>query len=285
MLAGIFSAGTPFTPKLKWWQTLERLELDVDVRCARGLQTSLVQPGDAAGELRLSCVDKRGRDAALDFELREPVIAPSECKQLRDRVHCSLTKHHPHAYDRLAWRADALRGIASVDFDRWEDLDGAASHDYDTPGVERFDYTDDAPAVRTLDAAAFEAARASADVLVVDVAYPWCSHCDSKRRAFAAAAAALAAGDAFVFGAVNALEERELRAPLGAACMWDCTHAVFLRGEEAPTAIQARGEYEADALLRTLRAVARPLLAPVRTDEELAAYRAPNEVRPDRIDP
>ena len=59
-----------------------------------------------------------------------------------------------------------------------------------------------------LDAAALRAAREAHEVVVLDVYYPWCTSCESKRRPFAAAAeAASSLPGSFFFGAVDVLEQ------------------------------------------------------------------------------
>ena len=53
---------------------------------------------------------------------------------------------------------------------------------------------------------------------------------------------------------------------------------MVLRRGEPPATVRARGEWEADALLRELRAYARPALLPLRSADAIAAFRAGSRV-------
>ena len=78
-----------------------------------------------AGGFRFKCTDAKGAEATLAFELREPVIDakcyavlnPSRTKT--KRVRCDLVKEEPHFFDRLTAGEKELKGVASVDYDRW----------------------------------------------------------------------------------------------------------------------------------------------------------------------
>lgn len=252
-------------PKFTWYQTESTLVLDVqcDVRHPATLQQA------EGSHVSLACTTTNGDSALLEFELREPIVQPSTCKPTGRKLHCVLTKHHEHAYDRLSASAEVLKGIAKVDYDRWQELERwePSATEYSVAHVKLLDSP-----------AALEAARQQHEVLVLDVFYPWCMSCEGKRAAFNVAAAAnLGAPTKAFFGAVDALEQRDLRSQLNASCSWECTHLVMRRGEP-PTTVQARGEWEVEALLNELGAHMRPALPVLETAEQLAAFRAANLV-------
>lgn len=265
LMPACVAAQRPTTaPKFTWYQTESTLVLDVQCASPATLQ-------QAEGSLfSLACTTAKGDSALLEFELREPVVQPSSCKPTGRKLHCVLTKHHDHAYDRLSASVEALKGIAKVDYDHWQELERWE------PSATQYSVAH----VKLLDSpAALDAARQQHEVVVLDVFYPWCTNCESKRSAFnlAAAAATLAAPTKVFFGAVDALEQRELRSQLNAGCGWECTHLVMRRGEP-PVTVQARGEQEAEALLKELGAYMRPALPSLETAEQLAAFRAANLV-------
>ena len=256
-------------PKFTWYQTESTLVLDVQCVSSATLQ-------QAEGSLfSVACTTAKGDSALLEFELREPIVQPSVCKPAGRKLHCVLTEHHDHAYDRLSASAEGLKGIAKVDYDHWQELERwepISATEYSVAHVKLLDSS-----------AALEAARQQHEVVVLDIFYPWCTDCKSKRPAFNAAAAAAAATANLVaptkafFGAVDALEQRELRSQLNASCSWECTHLV-MRWGEPPTTVHARGEWEADALLKELGAHMRPALPALKTAEQLTAFRAANLV-------
>ena len=254
--------------KLRWWQNEEALLFDVDMSCM-STPTLTVGSGPYNDTFRLSC-----EASVLEFDLRELVDRESsQCsKRSSKRVHCSLLKQHPHFFDRLSFDADALRGVAKADLDRWQ------APAADEPAA--FDYNDE-PLVRPINTTEYQRLASEAAVLYLDVAYPWCTHCTAKRMAFAKAARALSSRsmgpDAVVFGVVDALEERALRSELAATCSWSCSHYVLRRGEPATT-LPARGEWEAHALEIEMRAYLRPPLIPIESATQLAAFRAANRV-------
>lgn len=258
----------PTTPKLTWYQTDEKLVLDVQVHCDGDAS---VQIADA--DFALECNTDAGTAARLAFELREPVVEPSGCKRIGRKQQCILTKHHTHSYDRLSASADALRGIAKVDYTRYQD----APEHADAGQSQAIDYSEVKQVTMLDSAAALEAARQEHDLVVLDVFYPWCTSCESKRAQFAAAAAAISEPGKVFFGAVDALEVGELRRKLNASCTWDCTHIVLRRDEPAAT-VQGRGEWEADALQRDVEAYARPALTVLRTPDQLHNFKLSNAV-------
>ena len=265
LLPACAAAQRPTTaPKFTWYQTESTLVLDVQCASPATLQ-------QAEGSLfSLACTTAKDDSALLEFELREPIVQPSTCKPTGRKLHCILTKHHDHAYDRLSASVEALKGIAKVDYDHWQELERWE------PSTTQYSVAH----VKLLDSpAALEAARQQHEVVVLDVFYPWCTSCESKRAAFnfAAAAATLAAPTKAFFGAVDALEQRELRSQLNASCGWECTHLVMRRGEP-PATVQARGDQEAEALLKELGAYMRPALPALETAEQLAVFRAANPV-------
>ena len=104
------------------------------------------KPGDGergvAGGFRFKCTDAKGAEATLVFELREPVVDakcyavlnPSRTKT--KRVRCDLVKEEPHFFDRLTAGEKELKGVASVDYDRWVE----APDDEAAPAAESVDY-------------------------------------------------------------------------------------------------------------------------------------------------
>ena len=175
-----------YTPKIKWWQTEVAVSFNVLADCATTPEVELEppvadeeKPGDGergvAGGFRFKCTDAKGAEATLAFELREPVIDakcyavlnPSRTKT--KRVRCDLVKEEPHFFDRLTAGEKELKGVASVDYDRWEEAPDDAA-----PAAESVDY-ESAPGVTLLDAAALNAARKEHDLVVLDVFYPWCA--------------------------------------------------------------------------------------------------------------
>ena len=251
--------------KFTWFQTEGTLELDLKVQCSGPVELKMqcTAPSldlckeDQSDRFSFSCTTAGGETAALAFELREPVITPSRCwSAVRGTVHCSLTKHHSHAYDRLAAQPNEIKGVGKIDYAKWVELDHPEPNEFT-------DLYTDSPHVQMLDAAALRAAREAHEVVVLDVYYPWCTSCESKRRPFAAAAeAASSLPGSFFFGAVDVLEQADLRAELGANCHWDCTHLVLRRGEAAAR-VMARGDWESHKLLQELNAYAQPALKDV----------------------
>ena len=179
-------AVSSYTPKIKWWQTEVAVSFNVLADCTTTPEVELEppvadeeKPGDGergvAGGFRFKCTDGNGAEATLAFELREPVIDakcyavlnPSRTKT--KRVRCDLVKEEPHFFDRLTAGEKELKGVASVDYDRWVEPDDEAA-----PAAESVDY-ESAPGVTLLDAAALNAARKEHDLVVLDVFYPWCA--------------------------------------------------------------------------------------------------------------
>ena len=178
---------TSYTPKIKWWQNEVAVSFNVLADCVTTPEVELEppvadeeKPGDGergvAGGFRFKCTDAKGAEATLAFELREPVIDakcyavlnPSRTKT--KRVRCDLVKEEPHFFDRLTAGEKELKGVASVDYDRWVE----APDDEAAPAAESVDY-ESAPGVTLLDAAALNAARKEHDLVVLDVFYPWCA--------------------------------------------------------------------------------------------------------------
>lgn len=259
------AAQKPATPKLTWYQTEETLVLDVQVQCDGEASVQVDEINFA-----LECTTDAGTVARLAFELREPVVEPSSCKRSGRKQQCVLTKHHAHPYDRLSAGTDALRGIAKVDYTRFEVLESATES-------QAIDYSE-FPQIATLDSvAALDDARQGHELVVLDVIYPWCTSCESKRPQFAAAAADMSEAGKVLFGVVDALEHGELRRQLNASCTWDCTHVVLRRGEP-PATVEGRGAWEGDVLLRDLKAHARPALTVLRTPGQLHDFKRSHAV-------
>ena len=161
-----------YTPRFKWSQTAGEITLNLELRCATAADAAAASVTDGV-HFRLECGDTKGRQALLDFELRESVVPPSGCKQAGSRVQCRLTKEHPHHFDRLAWDANILRGVAAVDFDKLDDDDDDEAAGGVAGGSSALDYAE-VDHVPRLTADALRAAREHAELVVVDVAYPWC---------------------------------------------------------------------------------------------------------------
>lgn len=287
------AAVAPFVPKLTWWQVSHDITIDVKVSCEPGTLVSRL--GDAlppedgnVGDmgvrddgyddvLGMECTERStGRAARLAFVLREPLLQPTRgepCKAVGGKVRCNLSKpsDHSHAFDRLAFDPDALRGVASIDHEKWTDL--SRDEEADPPPDVDFD----ASTPGWLDAAGLAQAEAENEVVVLDVSYPWCSQCESKRAAFLRASAALSKPGAVRFAAVDALEQRSLRRRLKASCHWDCKHVVLQRGEE-PEYVDARGDWEAEFVLRELESFTRPPVAHVASADAWKAARARGEI-------
>jgi len=149
------------TPKFRWWQTTDALHLELAVRCAGEPALDVLD----SIHLRFTCSDAHGAvNASLSFELREPVSSWS-CQRVQSSTRCTLTKVHPHRFDRLSWVPDALRGIATVDYDRMEteDVTGSGAED-------GFGPSGPFAALGFLGAAEVASARAAGETLVLDVA-------------------------------------------------------------------------------------------------------------------
>ena len=268
VLLAAAAADKPTTPKLTWYQTEEKLLLDVQVNCDG---EASVQIDDVS--FALECTTDAGVAARLAFELREPVAQPSGCKRVGRKQQCILTKHHVHSYDRLSASAEALRGIAKVDYKRFQEAPEYA----EAESSQAIDYGEFQQVTMLDSVAALEAARQKHELVVLDVFYPWCTSCESKRPQFAAAAVALAEPGKFFFGVVDALEHGGLRRLLNASCTWDCTHVVLRRDEPAAT-VPGRGSWEADTLLRDVKAYAQPALTVLRTPNQLHNFKLSNAV-------
>ena len=236
-LACLLSLATLAAPgrsgaKLRWWQSIDKVFLDIAIGCSGALSYS-VDVGLHKDNFQLRCDDT----VVSEFSLRDFVLQQgSDCTQKSaSKVHCVLQKEHPHFFDRLTFQADELRGLASIDFDRGSALESGGEMEQ----IASIDYADE-PSVRQLSVVEFRALSANADVLFLDVEYPWCTHCASKKAAFVKAARALSSfhsKDDVIFAAIDAREERELRLELGATCTYSCTHLVMRRGE-TPTRLQ-----------------------------------------------
>jgi len=204
-------------PTAKWAQTDDALSLEIKTACIGDTKRIAFQHD----VFNFTCVSRHAgaeHGYALSLKLREDVSA-ARCAPTRQQTElCKLTKLEPHEFDRLLEDDGAYRSHIKFDWQRGgEDIQAQA------PPVRHPGLSDGTVhELRGYEALA-EAVDAH-DVVVADVAYPWCSACDgyggSMQEGFYATAAALKDRDGvdahFVF--MDARENKEVARYLNKKC-------------------------------------------------------------------
>lgn len=93
--------------------------------------------------------------------------ANSSCISKNNMELCTLKKAEAHYFDRLTRGANDLSKQLAIDWSRWREVQEAVD-----AGFEEYD-----DEVNEMDDAAFAKAEAENDVVIVDIAFPWCHKC------------------------------------------------------------------------------------------------------------
>lgn len=156
-------ASSSSPPHAVWFQTQERVQLEIAVACTGDRVVNIT-----SDHFSLACATASG-PIVFKFDLRESVnVSQSHCTSAGGKEVCILTKIEPHQFDRLTRGATELASQLTSDWTRWRATDEHgldALDEYDNDGFEKWD------------TAAYHAAVAANDLVVVDIDYPWCTKC------------------------------------------------------------------------------------------------------------
>eukprot|EP00667_Euglena_gracilis_P003338 EG_transcript_3346 len=256
----VFGPATARVPKFTWGQDLARLFLTIQAECVAEPAVDLLPD-----RFRFRCPGK-GDTYDLDFLLREDVVPEkSGCKVAKQGQSCELVKKDEHFFDRLVEDPKPLKKYMSTD---WRI--GRSERREDDDEDDLGDVFGGSP-VEVLSPKKLNQTLAGRELVVLHVAYKWCTKCRHQREQFiqlARSAKSLA-----TFGAVDALDNRYARALFKPVCDYTCYIHVHRRGEE-PYALKQG--YDSDRLVERIRGFARPLVTPLRNASELEAFQKAN---------
>mmetsp|Transcript_16651 Transcript_16651/g.45486 ORF Transcript_16651/g.45486 Transcript_16651/m.45486 type:complete len:716 (-) Transcript_16651:107-2254(-) len=282
-LFGAFAsaAATPgkvTTPRFKWGQSKETIYLSVMVRDLDAGSISVSLP--TVGDLHFEAATSKGEVVTLDLPLREDVKPETMKWEVSARpdkwgtvVLITLSKATAHRWDILVTTPKKFKGLMDKD---WTREDTTLEPEDEVPYVE-----DNQAHLTVLTDRNLNKTMAKLAAMVVNVRYPWCSHCKSQDDIFVKAAkAAKRTGKKdplckrVSFAVLDALEERQLARRLGAKCDYSCEYAVFTGVDEEPVTIKA--QYSEDQLLGDLKKFLTPAVTVLSAAKEVVPMREKN---------